>query len=163
MSKNLSGFTVGWWNITEETRRNGKLDSLSRWPTPRTPPLGVGATRASGLDLTFNPLWGRTAAVGGTEILLSSPLWAGVLWCGATSTFFRGVDLAALRRSASESFLGWVDSERRPTVEDTGGAVDRLMERSVLLLPLEAAHVELLRLRFTEEFTLPARGGALYC
>lgn len=78
---------------------------------PFTPPLGVGTTSASGLGLALNPLSGRTEAVGGMQVLLSKTLLADVCWRGAASALFSGVDLAGL---ASDSFLAWVESERRP-------------------------------------------------
>lgn len=77
----------------------------SPWGTPLTPPLGVGGTRASGLDLVFNPLCGRTKAVVGMEAVLSITLLAGVCWRGVVSALFNGVDLLALTRSTSDGFL----------------------------------------------------------
>lgn len=89
--------------------------------TPLTPPLGVNTPRASGL--AFNALCRRTEAVGGMEVLLSKTLLGGVGWTGIVSVLFRGVDLVALARSTSESFLAWVDRERRPAVEVAGSVV----------------------------------------
>lgn len=48
-------------------------------------------------------------------MLLSKSLLGGVGWTGIVSALFRGVDLAA-----SDSFLAWVDRERRPAVEVAG-------------------------------------------
>lgn len=78
------------------------------------------------------------------------------------STFLSGVDFVALARSTSSSFLAWVDNERR--LEDTGSAAALRVERRVLLgfkglvVLLGAGPVELLRLRFSEEFSLPEGG-----
>lgn len=94
----------------------------------------------------------------GTEAVFSKTLLAGV-----ASTFFSGVALAALTRSTSCGFLAWVDSERRPAAVDTGSPVALTVERRPLLLItgrlmlLVAGPIELLRLRFREEFSLPDR------
>lgn len=98
--------------------------SPSMGGTPLTPPLGVGGTRASGLDLVFSPLCGRTEAVEGIEAVLSKTLLAGVTWRGVTSALLSGVDLLALMYSASSGLLAWADSERRPAVEGAGSAVE---------------------------------------
>lgn len=83
--------------------------------------MGVGTTRASGL--AFSALDSRTEAVGGMEVVLSKTLLGGVGWIGKASLLFSGVDLVDLTRSTSDSFLAWVDSERRPAVEDAGSVV----------------------------------------
>lgn len=96
----------------------------------------------------------------GTEGVFSKTLLAGV-----ASTFFSGVALAALTRSTSCCccFLAWVDSERRPAAVDMGSAVALTVERrplpliTGLLMLLGAGPMELLRLRFREEFSLPER------
>lgn len=96
---------------------------------------------------------------GSTEEFFSKALLA-----GTASTFLSGVDFVALTRSTSSSFLAWVDNERRLPLEDTGSAVVFRVERRVLLgfkglvVLLGAGPVELLRLRFNEEFSLPERG-----
>lgn len=74
--------------------------------------------------MVINPLCGRTEAVVGMKAVLSKTLLAGVIWRGVVSALFSGVDLVALTRSTSDSFLAWADSERRPLVEDTGSAVE---------------------------------------
>lgn len=89
------------------------------------------------------------------EAVLSKTLLAGVIWRGVASALFSGVDLVALTRSTSDSFLAWTDSERRPAVAGAGSAV--AVERRGLLMLLGAGPVEPLRLRFREEFSLPER------
>lgn len=84
--------------------------------------LGVGRTTASGLGLGFSPLCRWPEAMLGMEAVLSISLLVGVGWTGVTSALFKGVDLVALTRSASDSFLTWVDKERRPAEEATGSA-----------------------------------------
>lgn len=101
-------------------------------PTPRTLPLGVGRTGASGLDLFFNPLCSRVEAVEGTAAVLSTPLLAGVMWRGVASALLSGVDTGALTCSASDSFLARVDSERRPAVEGAGSAAAAVERRGLL-------------------------------
>jgi len=61
----------------------------------------------------------RAEAAAGME----AALLAGVSWRGVASALFSGVELAALRRSASDSFLARVDSEQRRTAAaGSGGA-----------------------------------------
>lgn len=85
------------------------------------------------MDLAFNPLCGRTEAMAGIEAVLSKTFLAGVIWRGVVSDLFSDVDLVALTRSTSDSFLDWMDSERRPAPEDTGSAVALMVERRGLL------------------------------
>lgn len=123
------------------------------------PPTAVGATMASGLLLDLWPLRGWAEPTVGTEAVLSRTLFMGV-----TSTFFSGVDLAALTtRSSSWGFLAWVDSERRPAVvaeEGTGSTVPMVGRRA---LPLTAGRLMLpgagpaQLLWFRDEFSLPEK------
>lgn len=114
---------------------------------PLTPPLGVGATRASGLDLALGTLCGLAEATVAIE-----PVFSKILLVGVTSALLIGVDLFAS-----------VDIERRPVVDDTDSTVALTVERRALLgftgllMLLGAGPVELLRLRFKEEFSLPER------
>lgn len=130
----------------------------SSWGSSLTPPLGVGGTRASGLDLVFNTLCGRAKAVVGIEAVFSKTLLVGV-----ASAFLSCVDFVAFTCSTSCSFLAWVDNERRLAVEDAGSAVALTVERRTLLwftglvMLLGAGPVEPLILRFKEEFSLPER------
>lgn len=84
------------------------------------------------------------------EVAVIEPLFSQTLLVGVTSALFRGV-----------AFLACVDSERRPATDDAGSAAALMVERRALLaftgpLPLPGAGpVELLTLRFIEEFSLP--------
>lgn len=84
------------------------------------------------------------------EVALIEPLFSKTLLVGVNSALFRGV-----------AFLACVDSERRPVTDDAGSAAALIVERRALLgfmgrpsLP-GAGPVELLTLRFIEEFSLP--------
>lgn len=120
---------------------------LSPWLRPLTPALGVIRTRASGLDLGFNPPRGKVV-----EVAVIEPLFSKTLLLGVTSALFRGV-----------AFLACVDIERRPAMDAAGSAAALTVERRPLLglmgllTLLRVGPVELLTLRFKEEFSLPAK------
>lgn len=149
------------WCKTHLKNRNetdsSDIISPSSWGSPLTSPLGVGGTRASGLDFVFNTLCGRAKAVVGIEAVFSKTLLVGM-----TSALLSGVDFVALTRSTSCSFVAWVD-KRRLAVEDAGSAVALTVERRALLcftglvMLLGVGPVEPLMLRFKEEFSLPER------
>lgn len=91
-------------------------------------------------------------------------LLAGGVWRGVASALFSGVDLLGFSRSASDRFLALADIERRPAaaaVADGGSVAAKAVERrgllglAGLLTLLGAGPVELLRLRFREEFSFP--------
>lgn len=76
---------------------------------------------------------------------------------------FSGVDLVALTFSTSWGFLALVDSKCRLAVEGAAAVVVLAVERRTLplvvglLMLIGAGPVELLRLRFKEEFNLPEK------
>lgn len=84
------------------------------------------------------------------EVAVIELRFSKTLLVGVNSALFRG-----------EAFLTCVESERRPATDDAGAAAALIVERRALLgfvgllsLP-GAGPVELLTLRFIEEFSLP--------
>lgn len=103
-----------------------------------------------------------------TDTVLSPALFGRVDWTGVDSTLFKGVDLTALPCSPSGSLLAWVDCEREPKLEETSSAEAETAERRGLLghgslrTLLGVRPMELLKLWFKEEFSLPERANNIY-